>query len=220
MSTPLLDVQSVHKSFASQSILAELSLQLDAGQRMSIQGPSGCGKSTLLRILAGLENADHGRIFLHDQEANRDKKILLQPWQRGIQMVFQDLGLWPTRSVLQHLVDVRKASGLPLPKAVGEKILAQLGLIEFKNRRPGKLSGGEARRLAFARVMALEPKLILLDEAFSSLDPDNREQGFEVLEQVLSATGAAVILVTHDPAEAKRLGGKAYRMMEGKLQCV
>lgn len=220
MSSPLLNVQSLHKSFGEQKILTDLNLQLEAGQRMSIQGPSGCGKSTLLRILAGLEAPDDGTIFLSGKAGNQKQRILLQPWQRSTQMVFQDLGLWPTRSVLQHVVDVRKASNLTDPKGEGEKVLKQLGLGSHLKRRPGKLSGGEARRLAFARVMALEPKLILLDEAFSSLDPDNREQGFEVLEQVLETTGAAVILVTHHPAEAERLGGSAYRMMEGKLACV
>jgi len=219
MSSPLLDVQSLHKSFGDQKILTDLSLQLNTGQRISIQGPSGCGKSTLLRILAGLEAADDGTISLTGKSANQAKRIVQQPWQRGIQMVFQDLGLWPTRTVLQHVVDVRKASGLSNPKAEGVKVLQQLGLSDFLSRRPGKLSGGEARRLAFARVMALEPKLILLDEAFSSLDPENREQGFAVLEQVLESTGAAVILVTHDPIEAERLGGTAYRMIEGKLAC-
>jgi len=219
MSSPLLSVQSLRKSFGEQCILSGLDLQLDAGQRMSIQGPSGCGKSTLLRLLAGLDAPDNGTVFLCGEAANHKQRLLLQPWQRGIQMVFQDLGLWPTRTVLQHVIDVRKASGLASPKAVGEKVLHKLGLGQLLARRPGKLSGGEARRLAFARVMALEPKLILLDEAFSSLDPDHREQGFEVLEQVLESTGAAVILVTHDPAEAARLGGTALRMKEGKLSC-
>ena len=219
MSSSLLDIQSLQKSFGDQKILNGLNLQLEAGQRISIQGPSGCGKSTLLRIIAGLEAPDDGTLSLSGKAAHQGARILLQPWQRGTQMVFQDLGLWPTRNVLQHVVDVRKASGLPNPKAEGEKVLQQLGLGSLLQRRPGKLSGGEARRLAFARVMALEPKLILLDEAFSSLDPENRDQGFEVLEQVLESTGAAVILVTHDPAEAERLGGTAYRMMEGKLAC-
>lgn len=220
MSSPLLDVQSLHKSFGEQKILTDLSLQLEAGQRISIQGPSGCGKSTLLRIVAGLEAPDDGTVSLSGKAANQKRRILLQPWQRNTQMVFQDLGLWPTRSVLQHVVDVRKASGLPDPQGEGEKVLKQLGLGNLLKRRPGKLSGGEARRLAFARVMALEPKLILLDEAFSSLDPDNRDQGFEILEQVQESTGAAIILVTHDPAESRKLGGTTYQMKEGKLACV
>lgn len=219
MSSLLLDVSSLQKSFGEQKILHDLQLQLEVGQRMSIQGPSGCGKSTFLRLLAGLEAPDDGTIFLSGKAANQKQRILLQPWERGIQMVFQDLGLWPTRSVLQHVIDVRKASGLANPKLEGEKVLQQLGLGNHLSRRPGKLSGGEARRLAFARVMALEPKLILLDEAFSSLDHDNRNQGFDVLEQVLESTGAAVIMVTHDPVEAERLGGTAYCMMEGKLAC-
>lgn len=219
MSPPLLDVHGLCKSFADKVILKDCAFQLDAGERLSIQGPSGCGKSTLLRLIAGLETADAGTIQIGEQAATDGNRIALAPWQRGVQMVFQDLGLWPTRKVLQHVVDVRKAAKLEDPKGVGTKILQELGLGTHLNARPGTLSGGEARRLAFARVMALEPQLILLDEAFSSLDPDSRDQGFAVLEQVLEATGAAVILVTHDPLEAERLGGRAARMQDGGLAC-
>ena len=219
MSSPLLSVQGLARSFSGKPILHDLSLQLETGERLSIQGPSGCGKSTLLRLLSGLDCADSGTIHVSGDLATDGKRIVMQPWQRGIQMVFQDLGLWPTRTVLQHVTDVRKAAKLPDPSGTGQRVLQQLGLGDLLKRRPGNLSGGEARRLAFARVMALEPQLILLDEAFSSLDPDNREQGFLVLEQVLADTGAAVILVTHDPAEAERLGGRCGRLSDGGLQC-
>lgn len=219
MSSSLLNVQGLARSFSAKAILRDLSLQLEAGERLSIQGPSGCGKSTLLRLIAGLDPAQAGTIHVDGALATDGKTILIQPWQRGIQMVFQDLGLWPTRTVLQHVMDVRRAAKLSDPRGTGERVLQQLGLGDLLKRRPGNLSGGEARRLAFARVMALEPKLILLDEAFSSLDPENREQGFQVLEQVLADTGAAVILVTHDPAEAERLGGRSCRLVEGGLAC-
>jgi iron(III) transport system ATP-binding protein len=219
MSAPLLEVQGLTKSFADRVILKDCSFELAAQERLSIQGPSGCGKSTLLRMLAGLEAADSGIIRLAGTTATEGKRTLMSPWQRGIQMVFQDLGLWPTRSVLRHVVDVRKAADLPDPAGVGKRILEDLGLGAQLKARPGTLSGGEARRLAFARVMALEPRLLLLDEAFSSLDPDSRDQGFSVLEQVLAATGAGVILVTHDPSEAERLGGRACRLLDGGLTC-
>ncbi|MHC4824185.1 MAG: ATP-binding cassette domain-containing protein [Planctomycetota bacterium] len=215
----LLQVQGLARSFAGNPVLRDLSLQLDAGERLSIQGPSGCGKSTLLRLLSGLDAADAGTIHVSGALATEGQRIVLQPWQRGIQMVFQDLGLWPTRSVLQHVMDVRQAAKLSDPRGVGERVLSELGLGDLLKRKPGNLSGGEARRLAFARVMALEPKLILLDEAFSSLDPKNRDQGFAVLEKVLADTGAAVIQVTHDPTEAKRLGGRSGRLLDGGLLC-
>ncbi len=219
MTTPFLSTQNLAKSYRGQAVLEKLELQIEAQQRYSIQGPSGCGKSTLLRLLAGLESPDAGTIQLEGQVASTAGKILLPPWRRKTQMVFQDLGLWPTRTVLQHVVDMRKAGQLPNPKAEGQKILAQLGLDGLEKRRPAHLSGGEARRLAFARVMAMEPKLILLDEAFSSLDAENREQGFQLLEQVIANTQAAVLLVTHDPLEAERLGGTCLHMQNGGLHC-
>ncbi|MDP7062039.1 MAG: ATP-binding cassette domain-containing protein, partial [Planctomycetota bacterium] len=136
-----------------------------------------------------------------------------------VQLVFQDLGLWPTRTVLQNVTDARKAAGLGDVQKVAEETLAALDLQDLMDRKPTKLSGGEARRLAFARALALEPKLLLLDEPFASLDPDARHSGFDLLEQVLARSSAAVLLVTHDPEEAARLNGKRMSLSEGVLQC-
>lgn len=220
MTTPLLATSALTKGFDQRVVLHNVSLTLESGQRLSIQGPSGTGKTTLLRILAGLESADAGNVTLSGKLATQGSKIKLPPWQRGVQMVFQDLGLWPTRTVLQNVMDARKAAGLPNIKKASTQVLTALGLGDFLQRKPGKLSGGEARRLAFARALAMEPKLLLLDEPFASLDPDARQAGFDLLEEVLHQTSAAVILVTHDTEEAARLGGTAMRLHEGELQCI
>jgi ABC-type Fe3+/spermidine/putrescine transport system ATPase subunit len=220
MNPPQLALSALTKSFRQRVVLDHVSLAVEAGQRFSIQGPSGTGKTTLLRIIAGLEAADSGSVWLAGKVATEGAKIKLQPWQRGVQMVFQDLGLWPTRNVLQNVMDARQAAGLPHVKEVSTQVLVALGLGDFLKRKPGKLSGGEARRLAFARALAMEPKLLLLDEPFASLDPDARHAGFELLEQVLDQTSAAVILVTHDPEEATRLGGSQLRLVDGVLACI
>lgn len=220
MTTPLLATSALSKSFDQRIVLNNVSLTLESGQRLSIQGPSGTGKTTLLRILAGLESPDSGSVTLSGKIATQGKHIKMPPWQRGGQMVFQDLGLWPTRTVLQNVMDARNAAGLPDVKQASTQVLTALGLGDFLKRKPGKLSGGEARRLAFARALAMEPQLLLLDEPFASLDPDARQAGFDLLEQVLQQTSAAVILVTHDVEEATRLGGTAMRLHEGELQCI
>jgi ABC-type Fe3+/spermidine/putrescine transport system ATPase subunit len=220
MTTPLLETSALTKSFAQRAVLNAVSFTLASGQRLSIQGPSGTGKTTLLRILAGLETPDSGSVLLQGKTATEGQQIKLQPWQRGVQMVFQDLGLWPTRTVLQNVMDARKAAGLANVKESSVQTLTALGLADFLKRKPGTLSGGEARRLAFARALAMEPKLLLLDEPFASLDPDARQAGFALLDQVLEQTSAAVILVTHDAEEAARLGGTAMRMQDGALQCI
>jgi ABC-type Fe3+/spermidine/putrescine transport system ATPase subunit len=220
MTTPLLATTALSKSFDQRVVLSNVNFTLESGQRLSIQGPSGTGKTTLLRILAGLEAPDSGKVILDGQLATENTQIKRPPWQRGIQLVFQDLGLWPTRTVLQNVMDARKAAGLTKVKEESTRVLNALGLGDFLKRKPGKLSGGEARRLAFARALAMEPQLLLLDEPFASLDPDARQAGFTLLEQVLSQTSAAVILVTHDAEEASRLGGTLMRLHEGELQCI
>ncbi|MCP4093716.1 MAG: ATP-binding cassette domain-containing protein [Planctomycetes bacterium] len=219
MTSPQLAVSQISKSFAERKVLDKISFELEAGQRVSIQGPSGTGKTTLLRIIAGLDLPDSGKVVLNGQDATVDCKSLLQPWQRNVQLVFQDLGLWPTRTVLQNVTDARKAAGLPNVQQVAVETLTALGLQNLIKRKPAKLSGGEARRLAFARALALEPKLLLLDEPFASLDPQARHSGFDLLEQVLERSSAAVLLVTHDPEEAARLNGTQMNLSDGVLQC-
>ncbi len=213
-------VRGLRIAHDGRTLLNELTLTLAAGERCSIQGPSGCGKTSFLRVLAGLDDADAGEVHLAGREANRAGRSVLPPWERGVQMVFQDLGLWPTRSVRRNVEDALRAAGRDDPKGRAERTLQALGLAELMERGVAKLSGGEARRLAFARALALEPQVLLLDEPFTSLDPDSRAQGFALLEEVLDATAATVLLVTHDPEEAARLGGTRMHLQNGVLTCV
>ncbi len=216
-----LKVDGLVKSFdAKRQLLRGLSLQLNARQRISIRGQSGCGKTTLLRLLAGLENADQGDIWIDQKVAMQSGKQVLQPWQRQVQMVFQDLGLWPTRTALQNVSDPLRAAGASKADATerAQIALAQLGLSEHANKRPATLSGGEGRRLALARALVSDPALLLLDEPFTSLDPDTREHCAELLQQALKQSRAAVILVTHDPQEAERLGGDCLHLEAGGLK--
>ena len=215
--TAALAIDGLDHGYPERRLFTGLALELGAGERLSIQGPSGCGKTTLLRLIAGLEAPQSGTIELCGRPASRAGKVLLPPWRRGVQMVFQDLGLWPTRSVRANVRDACRAAGVADPDGRTDAVLQRLGLVGLAARKPSTLSGGEARRLAFARALALEPELLLLDEPFASLDAENRSAGFALLEEVLAATAAAVILVTHDPEEAARLGGRDLRLQEGKL---
>ena len=201
-------------------MLDGIQFELAAGERLSIAGRSGRGKSTLLRLIAGLQDADAGEIQIAGRSAMQGGKQQLAPWDRELQLVFQDLGLWPTRTVQQHLLDALRAQGLrggPAKQRATE-VLQALDLSELAARRPGRLSGGEARRVALARALACQPKLLLLDEPFASLDAESRDDGFRFLESVLELSRAAVILVTHDPEEAARLGGTHVQLdAEGHL---
>lgn len=202
-------VSELSCSLGGRRLFESLNFELEANGRLSIQGASGAGKTTLLRILAGLHPADSGTVELHGRAATSGKKHLLAPHQRGLQMVFQDLGLWPTRSVLQNIADPLQAQSWSKSDAQqrARELLNALHLDALEARKPASLSGGEARRLAFARALAPRPNLLLLDEPFASLDPTSRDRSFDALEAGLAHTEAAVILVTHDPSEADRLGG-------------
>jgi len=203
MTKTILAINQLDKAFAGKSVLNKLDLQLNASQRVAILGESGCGKSTLLRIIASLESADSGTVEL--QNPSR------------CQMVFQDLGLWPSHTALQQLLMAAKSSNISEPKSAAINLLESLGIQHIADRKPANLSGGEARRLAFARVLICSPELILLDEAFSSLDSKSRMQGIKLLKAVLELTSAAVIMVTHNEDDAQQLDFPIYDMVGGHL---
>lgn len=202
----------------SRPILTGAALELRAGERASLCGPSGCGKTTLLRLLAGLEPADAGRVWCGGVLATDGPRIVLPPWRRGVQMVFQDLGLWPMRSARQHLLDAARAAGRSDGVAAAQDLLDRLGLTACAERRPATLSGGEARRLALARALITRPTVLLLDEPFASLDPDARHAGRALLEEVLRLTEAAVLLVSHDPSDGAALGGRTWTLRNGRIE--
>ncbi|MDG1405735.1 MAG: ATP-binding cassette domain-containing protein [Planctomycetota bacterium] len=203
MTHPILNIQQLCKSFGEQSVLHGLDMQLEAGQRIAILGESGCGKSTLLRVISGLEEYNSGQVTLEHP--------------RRCLMVFQDLGLWPSHTSMQQLIMAAKASKIDDAAAKAEHLLEQLQISHIADRKPATLSGGEARRLAFARVLICQPKLILLDEAFSSLDADNRQQGIELLQEVLALSSAAVIMVTHNQDDATQLDFPIFDLVGGQL---
>ncbi|MFQ5749597.1 MAG: ATP-binding cassette domain-containing protein [Planctomycetota bacterium] len=218
MSSPLLELRGLRRGFGARKVLEEADLALEAGARLTVAGVSGSGKTTLLRLIAGLDPPEAGEILLEGETASRPGRIVLPPWKRGVQMVFQNGALWPTRTVLAHLLDVQRAQGWRGDLAGNARaVLDRLGLGELAARRPATLSGGERRRLALGRALVLQPRLLLLDEPFASLDPVARESGLAFLEDVLAESRAAVILVTHEPSEARSLGGEVVFLAAGRL---
>src|SRR5579864_7812234 len=157
MSGMPVQIESLTKRRGRREILRGLSLEVEPGEWLALLGPSGAGKTTLLRVIAGLERPDAGRILLGGRDV-----ASIAARDRGIGFVFQDLALWPYLSVEEHL-GLITGSAAPL--------LERFGLRGMEKKRPHELSGGERQRLALARALAREPRLLLLDEPFSSLDP-------------------------------------------------
>jgi multiple sugar transport system ATP-binding protein len=212
-----LDLRGVRKSFGSTPVLDDLSLTLEAREFIAFLGPSGSGKSTLLRIIAGLERAESGEVWLEGRRID-----VLPPGERGVAMVFQHYALYPHMSVRENM-----AFGLKNARVPGAEIDRRIGdatrVLEIEallDRKPGQLSGGQRQRVAIGRALVKEPKLFLLDEPLSNLDAALRLRTRVELAQLKRRVDAAVIMVTHDQAEAMTLADRIVVMNERRIQQV
>lgn len=206
----MIAIREVCKAFDRTTVLDHFSLEVSSAERVAVLGPSGCGKTTLLRLVAGLELPDQGEIWLGRQPASRPGWALA-PHQRGIGMVFQQPALFPHMSVAENIC----FGCADLPRAEKNSRLAllleRLGLNGLAGRFPHQLSGGEARRVGLARALAPRSKILLLDEPFTNLNRELKQYVLEVMLEHLEMVRPALLLVTHEPAEATLL---ADRMVE------
>ncbi len=212
---PSLELSGVRKAFGSTPVLDDLSLSLEAREFIAFLGPSGSGKSTLLRIIAGLESADAGEIKLEGKRIDN-----LPPGERGVAMVFQHYALYPHMTVKENMAfGLRNAK---VPKDEIEKRVAEaakvLEIEEHLDKKPGQMSGGQRQRVAIGRAIVKQPKLFLLDEPLSNLDAALRMRTRVELAQLRQKVDAAVILVTHDQAEAMTLADRIIVMNDRKIQ--
>ena len=176
---------------------------------VALSGQSGSGKTTLLRILAGLESAQ-GKIRV-DDEVWLDGTQCLPPQKRGIGFVFQDYALFPNMSVLENLLFVRK------DKALADQLLGMTELGELAHRRPATLSGGQKQRVSLCRAMMNRPKLLLMDEPLSALDPTMRNKLQHEILTLHKAFGTTTIMVSHDPSEMYRLSSRVIVLSQGHV---
>ncbi|MGN0952712.1 MAG: ABC transporter ATP-binding protein [Megasphaera elsdenii] len=195
------DVGLVYQgSQGPQRVLQHISLSLDEGQHLTVVGPSGCGKSSLLRLMAGLEAPTEGQIRFDGQ-----KMIGPRP---DLAIVFQDYGLFPWKTVEENIRLPGQLHHHSLNKDQLEKLLQSLDLTAVRKHYPGELSGGQKQRTALGRAMAMQPKLLLMDEPFSALDPAMRHQCYDLFRKYIGTSSMATIIVTHSPEEATALGDK------------
>ena len=195
------DVGLVYQgSHGPQRVLQHISLSLDEGQHLTVVGPSGCGKSSLLRLIAGLQAPTEGQIRFAGQKMTGPRPDLA--------IVFQDYGLFPWKTVEENIRLPGQLHHHSLNKDQLEKLLQSLDLTAVRKHYPGKLSGGQKQRTALGRAMAMQPKLLLMDEPFSALDPAMRHQCYDLFRKYIGTSSMATIIVTHSPEEAAALGDK------------
>jgi multiple sugar transport system ATP-binding protein len=194
-----------------------LNLEIGDGEFLVLVGPSGCGKSTSLRMLAGLEDVNHGAIFIDDREVTH-----LPPKARDIAMVFQNYALYPHMSVYDNMAFALKLRRTPkseIDRRVREAA-ALLQLEDFLNRKPKALSGGQRQRVAMGRAIVREPQVFLMDEPLSNLDAKLRVQTRSQIATLQAKLGTTTVYVTHDQVEAMTMGHRVAVLLDGVLQQV
>ena len=210
-----IDISGVNLSYGTTHVLKNVDLAIRPGELFAFLGPSGCGKTTLLRLIAGFAQSQTGQVRLDGQDV-----AILPPWKRDVGMVFQSYALWPHMTVAQNV-----AFGLEerrRPRAEIEAKVAQalelVGLSELAQRRPAQLSGGQQQRVALARTIAIEPKVLLLDEPLSNLDAKMRVSVRRELRALQQRLGLTTIFVTHDQEEANTICDRIAVMEAGVIQ--
>ena len=211
----MIECRKLIKNYGTLTAVSDISLHLREQEFISILGPSGCGKSTLLRLIAGLEVPSAGQVFLKDKEIS-GKKISLPPERRRFGMIFQDFALFPHLSVEGNIAFGVNGSASEKQQRV-EELLKLVSLPHLAKKMPHQISGGEQQRIAVARALAPRPRLILMDEPFSNLDYQLRQQLRRDIRKILKHEGVATILVTHDQVEAISFSDRVLLMHDGKL---
>ena len=214
MTTPLLSLKNISRSFGSTRAVADVSLDVEQGEFFGLLGPSGCGKTTTLRMIAGLEKPDAGTIQFQNTDITN-----LPAERRGFGMVFQNYALFPHLNVFENVAFGLRARHAA-KAAIGERVASALDLVQlpgYEKRAVDELSGGQQQRVAIARAIAIEPALLLFDEPLSNLDVSLREETRSELRELVTRLGLTAVYVTHDQEEAFALCDRISVMVGGRL---
>ncbi|HSW15438.1 MAG TPA: sulfate/molybdate ABC transporter ATP-binding protein [Solimonas sp.] len=216
-----IQIRDIHKAFGSFPALKGVNLDIQSGELIALLGPSGSGKTTLLRTIAGLEYQDYGSIAFGGEDiASRPVR------ERGVGFVFQHYALFKHMTVADNIafgLSVRKGEARPSKEAITKRVGELLELVQLaglEKRYPAQLSGGQRQRVALARALAIDPKVLLLDEPFGALDAKVRKDLRRWLRELHDKTGYTTIFVTHDQEEALELADRVVVMNRGQIEQV
>jgi len=212
-----IELKNIDLSYGSTRVIKGVSLTIEPGEFFAFLGPSGCGKSTLLRLIAGFEQCQQGEVLIDGQPVTG-----LPPWQREVGMVFQNYALWPHMTIRRNVafgLEERRMPKSEINRRV-EAALDRVGLLDYAERRPNQLSGGQQQRVALARTLAIEPKVLLLDEPLSNLDAKLRVHMRQELLALQRELDLTTIFVTHDQEEANTTSDRIAVLEDGIVQQV
>ncbi|MFD0680667.1 MULTISPECIES: ABC transporter ATP-binding protein [unclassified Paenibacillus] len=211
-----MNAVSFHYAKGNESVLHDFSMHLEQGEVVGILGQSGCGKSTLLRLISGLEVPSSGSIVI-DGKIMVSERLFVQPEARGVGMVFQEYALFPHLTVEQNIMFGLHRLSRAERKQRLQAMLELVHLESYGKRYPHELSGGQQQRVAFARALAPEPAILLMDEPFSNLDAGLKGKIREELRQLLRTANMTSILVTHDKEDAVAICDRIVHMTNAEL---
>src|SRR3982751_3040563 len=211
----VLELRAVTKQFAAQRAVDDVSLVLARGEFFSLVGPSGCGKTTMLRMVAGFEIPSSGEIFLDGASVTG-----IPPYRRNVSTVFQSYALFPHLTARENVAFGLARRGKWTKSEIRGKVDRVLGTVQLsgkESRYPRELSGGEKQRVALARSLVLEPRVLLLDEPLSALDPQIRKQIRQDLKELQRKVGITFLFITHDQEEAMAVSDRMAVMKAGRI---
>jgi iron(III) transport system ATP-binding protein len=211
----ILEISNLSHAYSKDSkSVTGINLNILPGERVSILGPSGCGKSSLLRLIAGLEKPSEGEIKIKGIEVS-SKEILVPPEKRNVGLVVQDKALFPHLSVYANICfGIRKNK---TKDDIASELLNLFKIEDLKNKYPHEISGGEQQRVALARSLATDPDVLMLDEPFSALDKELKQNIYSEISAVFSEKKSTILLVTHDQNEAELMTERRLIMEKGSF---
>ncbi len=212
-----LEIRNVRKRFKDVLAIDGISLAVERGEFFTLLGPSGCGKTTLLRIVAGFEDPDEGDVWLEGQDVTQTP-----PHRRNMGMVFQSYSLFPNMTVEENIEFGLRVRGWSRGERMGrvDELLELIGLVQARKRYPYQLSGGEQQRVALARALAVQPRVLLLDEPLSALDAKIRVQLREEIRSIQRRLSITTVYVTHDQEEALAISDRVAVLSRGRVEQV